>query len=201
VRPAAPWRFRSFFLGWFQPGDQVAAAKLNSVECFRTSRLTAERLRESHLEDLVTLHLDPEVSRYLGGVRSPEATKTYLTVNIAHWNQHGSGLWVLRTQTGEFAGRAGIRHVVVDGAEEVEIVYTLKRTLWGQGLASEIVNVLTGIGLSKFKLSSLVGLVSVENRPSRRVLEKSHFTVERRAMYHGEEIMIYRSPIASAVPG
>ena len=173
---------------------------MNPVECFRTDRLTGERLCESHLEDLVALHLDPEVSRYLGGVRSPEATKAYLTVNIAHWHQHGFGLWVLRTQSGEFAGRAGIRHVVVDGAKEVEIVYTFKRTLWGQGLASEIANALTDIGLSKFKLPSLVGLVFVENGPSRRVLEKSHFTLERRAMYHGEEIVIYRSPIAAATP-
>jgi hypothetical protein len=56
------------------------------MEHFRTSRLTAERLHEGHLADLVALHLDPDVSRYLGGVRSPEATKTYLTVNMAHWD-------------------------------------------------------------------------------------------------------------------
>ena len=51
---------------------------------FSTSRLTAEKLREDHLADLVALHLDPEVSRYLGGVRSAEVTKTYLAVNMAH---------------------------------------------------------------------------------------------------------------------
>lgn len=107
------------------------------MEHFRTSRLTAERLHDGHLADLVALHLDPDVSRYLGGVRSPEATKIYLTVNMAHWDRHGFGLWVLRTQMGEFAGRAGIRQVVVDDEEEVEIAYTFKRALWGQGLASE----------------------------------------------------------------
>jgi hypothetical protein len=29
------------------------------------------------------------MARYLGGVRSPEVTKTYLAVNMAHWDQHG----------------------------------------------------------------------------------------------------------------
>src|SRR5882724_2051719 len=106
------------------------------MESFSTDRLTAEKLHEGHLADLVKLHLDPDVSRYLGGVRSPEATKTYLKVNMTHWDQYGFGLWVLRMRTGEFAGRAGIRHVVVDDVDEVEIAYTLKRTLWGQGLAS-----------------------------------------------------------------
>lgn len=162
------------------------------MERFSTSRLTAERLDEGHLADLVALHLDPDVSRYLGGVRSPEATKTYLAVNMAHWDRHGFGLWVLRTQAGEFAGRAGIRQVVVDGVEEIEVAYTFKRTLWGQGLASEITNALTGIGLSRLELPSLIGLVSVENAASRRVLEKSKFILERRTTYRGEDVVIYR---------
>jgi RimJ/RimL family protein N-acetyltransferase len=174
-----------------------ASGYLNSMEHFSTSRLTAERLQEGHLADLVALHLDPDVSRYLGGVRSPEATQTYLTVNMDHWDRHGFGLWVLRTQTGEFAGRAGIRQVVVDSVEDVEIAYTFKRALWGQGLASEITNALTSIGLLRLELPSLVGLVSVENGASRRVLEKSNFTLERSAIYHGEEVVIYRSPIIS----
>jgi hypothetical protein len=119
---------------------------LGSMEHFSTSRLTAERLHEGHLADLVALHLDPDVSRYLGGVRSPEETETYLTVNIAHWERHGFGLWVLRTHTGEFAGRAGIR-------------------------------------------------------ASRHILEKSGFSLERCGIYHREEVVIYRSPIAVHVPG
>src|SRR4051812_37769987 len=77
------------------------------MEHFRTARLSAERLRENHLADLVALHLDAEVSRYLGGVRPAERTKTYLEANMAHWDQHGFGLWVLRTKDGAFAGRAG----------------------------------------------------------------------------------------------
>jgi RimJ/RimL family protein N-acetyltransferase len=164
------------------------------MENFTTGRLIAERLHEGHLADLVALHLDPEVSRYLGGVRSPEATKTYLTANMAHWGRHGFGLWALRTQTGEFAGRAGIRQVVVDDEEEVEIAYTFRRDLWGRGLASEITRALTNIGLLQLQLRSLVGVVSVENGASRRVLEKSNFSLERSTTFHGEAVVIYRSP-------
>jgi RimJ/RimL family protein N-acetyltransferase len=164
------------------------------MDHFKTSRLIAERLNEGHLSDLVALHLDPHVCRYLGGVRSPEATRAYLNVNMVHWDRHGFGLWVLRTPSGEFAGRAGLRHVVVDDEEEVEIAYTFKRDLWGRGLASEITKALTSLGLLHLKLSSLVGLVSVENAASRRVQEKSNFTLERSTMYRGERIVLYRSP-------
>ena len=164
------------------------------MDRFDTERLTAERLHEGHLQDLVALHLDPEVSRYLGGVRSAEATETYLKVNIAHWDRHGFGLWVLRTKSGEFAGRAGIRHVVVEDTGEIEIAYTLKRTFWGQGLAFEIATALTTIARSQLRLPSLVGLVAVANGASRRVLEKTGFSLERHAIFHGEEIALYRSP-------
>lgn len=161
---------------------------------FRTARLIGEKLNDGHLADLVALHLDPEVSRYLGGVRSAEATQAYLEANMAHWDRHGFGLWVLRTPTGEFAGRAGLRWIVVDGKEDVEIAYTFKRSLWGQGLASEIAPALTHHGLVQLGLPSLVGLVSVENVASRRVLEKSTFTLERTTLYRGERIVVYRSP-------
>ncbi|MBB4369541.1 hypothetical protein GGD63_002331 [Bradyrhizobium sp. cir1] len=57
------------------------------MDHFSTDRLTAERLNQDHLADLVALHLDAEVSRYLGGVRSAEATKTYLDVNMDHWDR------------------------------------------------------------------------------------------------------------------
>ena len=164
------------------------------TEPFRTARLIAERLHEDHLADLVALHLDSDVSRYLGGVRSPEATKAYLATNMAHWEQHGFGLWVLRTLTGEFAGRAGLRQVVVDDKEEIEIAYTFKRALWGQGLASEITQALMDLGLVQLRLPSLVGLVSVENAASRRVLEKANFTLERSTIWRGEKIVVYRSP-------
>ena len=162
------------------------------MDHFSTDRLTAERLTGHHLPDLVALHLDPDVSRYLGGVRSPEVTKTYLAVNMAHWDQHGFGLWVLRTKDGAFAGRAGIRHIDVDDIDEIEIAYTFKRELWGQGLASEIAATLTEIGLSQLKLPSLIGLVFIEHGASRRVLEKSDYLFEKRTRHHGEDVVIYR---------
>ncbi|MDA9433344.1 GNAT family N-acetyltransferase [Bradyrhizobium sp. CCBAU 51627] len=163
------------------------------MDHFSTDRLAAERLRGEHLADLTALHLDPEVSRFLGGVRSAETTKTYLATNMAHWDQHGYGLWALRTKDGTFAGRAGIRHILVDGIDEIEIAYTFKRDLWGRGLAGEIASALTEIGLSRLALSSLIGLVSVEHGASRRVLEKANYLFEKTTTHHGEAVVIYRT--------
>jgi hypothetical protein len=58
-----------------------------------TVRLIAERLDERDWPDLVALHLDLVVSRYLGGIRSAETTAAYLAAKVIHWNRHGFGLW------------------------------------------------------------------------------------------------------------
>jgi RimJ/RimL family protein N-acetyltransferase len=63
------------------------------------------------------------VSRFLGGVRTPQATAAYLETNLRHWADHGLGLWTLRTQDGAFVGRAGLRYVEVEGVRELEIAY------------------------------------------------------------------------------
>lgn len=176
-------------------GDDLAI-----MDHFSTKRLTAERLNESHLTDLVALHLDAEVSRYLGGVRTPEVTKTYLATNMAHWDQHGFGLWVLRTQDGAFVGRAGIRHILVEDIDEIEILYAYKREFWGRGFASEIAAAMTDIGLSHHKLPSLIGIVNVRNGASRRVLERSDYLIERNTNRHGEDVVIYRKSRAVSPP-
>jgi RimJ/RimL family protein N-acetyltransferase len=162
------------------------------METFTTPRLVAEKLNEAHLADLVALHLDPHVSRYLGGVRSAEVTRAYLSDNLAHWDRHGFGLWVLKMPSGEFVGRAGIRHLVVDGASEVEVAYTFARPFWGRGFATEITGILVDLGLVELGLPSLVGVASVDNAASRRVLEKTDFLFERQTVYQDEEVVVYR---------
>jgi RimJ/RimL family protein N-acetyltransferase len=162
------------------------------MQRFATERLTAERLREEHLADLVALHLDPDVSRYIGGVRSPEATSAYLATAMAHWDRHGFGLWALRAGDGEFAGRAGIRRAEIEGAAEFELLYTLKREFWGRGIAREIAAALVGIARSRLKLPSLIALVVAGNDASCRVLEKSGFACERSIFSRGEQVAVYR---------
>lgn len=75
-----------------------------------------------------------------------------MATKLGHWEQHGFGLWVLRTRDGEFAGRAGIHHVVFEGVPEVDVAYTFRRAVWGQGLATEVALAVADIGLVHLKL-------------------------------------------------
>ena len=162
------------------------------IDAFATARLTAERLRAEHLDDLVALHLDAAVSRYLGGTRTAAQTAAYLDANLAHWDRRGFGLWIIRDRAGRFLGRAGVRPLQVQGVEEIEIAYTFHQAAWGQGYASEIAEALRDLAFGPLDLPQLVGIVMTENEASRRVLEKTGFTFERAYVDAGHELVLLR---------
>jgi len=162
------------------------------MDTFATPRLKATKIAREDLPDLVQLHLDGEVSRFLGGIRSPSVTAAYLETSLRHWADHGLGLWTLRTNDGTFVGRAGLRHVALEGVPELEVAYTFVRNAWGQGLATEIARALVEIWQTRCAEPSLVGIVVKGNRPSERVLEKAGFAYERDAVFHDETCGVFR---------
>ena len=162
------------------------------MDAFATARLNATRLARQDLPDLVELHRDEAVSRFLGGVRSAETTAAYLETNLRHWDEHGVGLWTFRTPDGVFVGRAGLRWITLEGVADFEIAYALARRAWGQGYATEIADALTAFWMGHRTEPSLVGVVVKGNQPSENVLLKSGFLFERDAAFHGEACSVFR---------
>lgn len=162
------------------------------MDGFATSRLKATRLTREDLPDLVQLHLDGEVSRFLGGVRTPTQTAAYLETSLSHWADHGLGLWALRTYDETFVGRAGLRHVELEGVAEMEVAYTFVRSAWGQGFATDITRSLVEIWKRRCSEPSLVGIVMKGNLSSERVLLKTGFSYERDAVFHDAQCGLFR---------
>ena len=158
-----------------------------------TERLAATRLRADDLDVLCELHRDPAVMVTLGGVRSDERTRAYLAENLAHWDEHGFGLWIFRERaTSAFVGRGGLRHVVLEGESEVEVTYALAREAWGKGFATEIAIAALDVAFRQLGLQDLVAFATLENLGSRRVMEKVGFRHERDIVHHGESCVLYR---------
>ena len=161
---------------------------------FSLPRLVAERLEEEHLPFIRRMDRDPRIMATLGGVRSEAETLGYLDRNLAHWAEHGFGIWVLREpDAGTLMGRAGLRRIEVDGASEVEIAYALCPEFWGRGLATDAARACVTIGREWLGLPSLVGLALPTNTASRRVLEKAALVKEREVIHRGHSHLLYRS--------
>jgi [ribosomal protein S5]-alanine N-acetyltransferase len=162
------------------------------MDRFQTARIRAERLSLDHLAELCAMHRDPRVMATLGGVRSDESTRNFLAANLSHWERHGFGLWILRDEAGRFLGRAGIRHLDIEGNDEIELAYAFLADYWGRGLATEIARALLATAWTQLNLPNLVGYTTTANVPSRRVLEKVGFAFERTLDYAGEACVLYR---------
>lgn len=162
-------------------------------ETFRTDRLVAERMRAEHLEELCRMHQDAKVMATLGGLRSDERTRQELCQHLDHWERHGYGLWVFRTQVdGRFAGRGGLRNVDVGGHDEVELAYALMAEFWGKGLATEMAQAILRVGFEQLCITEVVAFTLPTNRASRHVMEKLSFTFERDIVHADLPHVLYR---------
>jgi RimJ/RimL family protein N-acetyltransferase len=164
-------------------------------DSFSTARLSAERLRPEHFDALCAMDRNEQFMGLLGGPRDAAQTTAYLARNLKHWDDYGFGLWVLRAagDGGRIAGRGVLRHLDVEGTDEVELGYGFYPEFWGRGLATEIARELLRLGLSELGRSSIVAVTRHENFGSQRVLTKTGLMYERDIKHDGGVHMLYRS--------
>lgn len=163
------------------------------MDSFQTMRLRAERLLPLHLPDLLAMHEDARHMATLGGVRNYVWTMAYLERNLAHWDTHGFGLWMLRRlDGGPIIGRGLLRHLNVEGVPEVEIGYSFHPEHWGCGYATEIALACLAVGHETFRFTNMVALTLPTNAASRHVLEKAGLAYERDVVHALQPHVLYR---------
>jgi RimJ/RimL family protein N-acetyltransferase len=171
--------------------SKKAGADLSS---FSTARLAAERLTSDHLPEVRRMHRDAAVMAQLGGVRDEAQTTAYLTRNLQHWADYGFGLWILReVGGGEPVGRAVLRHLLVDGIDEVEVGYAFYPAFWGRGLATEVATACLELGRRELNLATIVAVTSPANLASQHVLQKVGLVYERDFTHDGGLSSLFRT--------
>jgi RimJ/RimL family protein N-acetyltransferase len=158
----------------------------------RTERLVGGLPSFADLEDYDRLLNHPDVARTLGGGRTRDQVTDCLVRNVAHFTQHGFGVWTLRNRQGAFVGWGGLKRIGLGGRPEVEILYALLPEYWGRGLATELSTAAVSLGLGELRLPSVIGFTLVDNARSRRVLEKSGLVYERAFEHAGVPHVLYR---------
>lgn len=163
------------------------------IPTVETARLLLRPFASTDLEDY-TQHIfaDAEVMRYLPkrDLAPRERAERTLTVFAEHWSQHGFGAWAVTDKTtGNFIGHCGLGPVPEAG--EVEVLYSLGRAYWGQGLATEAARASVRFGFETVNLARLIALAVPANIASRRVMEHLGFEYEKEAQYFGLDLVYY----------
>jgi RimJ/RimL family protein N-acetyltransferase len=147
---------------------------MSSLDLIETDRLVLSGWRMDQIDDLVRLHGDPIVARYLAGDGSPW-TMEQMTKALAHWidlfeRQQMGKLRVRRKADGVLVGRAGFG---VHGPDEIpEIGYALYPEFWGNGYAFEAASALRDWYWRATDRDHFLGMAFVANEPSRKVLRR-----------------------------
>jgi ribosomal-protein-alanine N-acetyltransferase len=148
----------------------------------------------AHWLDLRCMDENERFMALLGGVRDEPGTVAYLEMNVKHWTEHGFGMWMLRDATTSVViGRAILRHLDVEGVDEVEVGYGFMPEYWGRGLATEIANACVRLGFDRFGLRSMVAITTPPNHASQRVMTKAGLVYERDIVHAGVPHRLFRT--------
>jgi RimJ/RimL family protein N-acetyltransferase len=157
-----------------------------------TARLS---LRPCTLADVPALHAlwtDPEVRRFLwDDLLIPEASaRDVVEESLATFAARGFGQWVVtEREDGALLGFAGLRPL--GGAGEIELLYGLRPSHWGTGLATEAARAVLDHALRELALPRVAARADSPNAASVRVMERLGMRFEGERLVQGRQTMHY----------
>jgi len=90
---------------------------------------------------------------------------------LGHWALRGYGMWALEEKaTGDLVGRAGFLNP--EGWPGFELVWTLGRSYWGRGFATEAARRALDFAFTNLEQPRVISLIRPANAPSIRVAER-----------------------------
>lgn len=139
----------------------------------QTPRLVATSWLADDADDLFVVHSDAETMRFVRRGRPETRIETADLIDqyMAEQAARGFTKWRLADLDDRLVGRAGFG----SHRDGREMGYTIRRDLWGQGLATEIAAALVEWHRDHAADCALYAYVAVGNSASRRVLEKVGF--------------------------
>ena len=154
-----------------------------------TERLVIRFLTAEDAEFILTLVNEPSFISNIGdrGIRTLEQASNYLLDGpITSYERNGHGLYAVELrESRDRIGMCGLlRRPLFD---DIDLGYALLPEYWSRGLAHEAATAVLEFGHSTLGAARILGLVSPNNIPSIRLLEKMGFDfVELRQMKPGE---------------
>ena len=157
-----------------------------------TPRLILSEFRPGDVNALALILSDAETMRFYPAPFDRSGVEEWISRNLRRYREQGHGLWaMILKSSGELVGDCGLTVQDVEGANEIEIGYHVRRDLWGQGLATEAARACRDLGFERLPVERLISLIRPENLASRRVAEKNGMTVWKEVMRQNLPHLVY----------
>lgn len=135
---------------------------------------------------------DPEVMRYIGDgqVHDHGQSWRWIAMYIGHWALRGYGQWALeRREDGASVGRAGLWNP--PGWPGLEVGWTLARSAWGQGYATEAGAAAIEWAWTTLDTPKLISIIQPGNGRSIRVAERLGMRRLEETTLQGQPVTIF----------
>jgi len=155
------------------------------------------RLREFVPEDADALALiltDAETMRYYPVLFDQAGVEEWIARSRCRYTVNGHGLWaMILKSTGELIGDCGVTVQIVDGIDELEVGYHLRRDHWGQGYATEAARACRDWAFANRNADYVISLIRPENLPSCRVAERNSMSLWKEIIWRDLPHRVYRA--------
>jgi RimJ/RimL family protein N-acetyltransferase len=154
-----------------------------------TERLLLRPWREGDWIELHHTYGDDEVMAWIGSSSLSLETTAFAVGRMSmHWSLLGYGMFAAQERSsGELVGRVGLmRHPEwpLEGPK-VEVGWTLRRSAWGHGYATEGAKASLAFGFGELRLPTIFSMTRPDNVRSRAVMERCGLTPRGEIDYHG----------------
>jgi RimJ/RimL family protein N-acetyltransferase len=157
-----------------------------------TGRLRLREFIPQDADALEALLGDPVAMQYYPAALDRQGVEAWIARNLERYRRDGHGLWaMLLKNSGELVGDCGCTLQEVEGKNEVEVGYHVRRDLWGNGYATEAAQACMEYAFTKLGARRVISMIRPGNLQSIRVAEKNRLTCEKIIFWRGYEHCIY----------
>ena len=154
-----------------------------------TERLLLRQWRDGDWVSLHRTYGDSEVMSWIGAAaRDLASTAAAVGRMSMHWRLLGYGMFAVEERTsGEIVGRVGLMlhpDWPLDGPK-IEVGWTLQRSAWGRGYATEGAWASLEFGFHTLGLPEIFSMTRPDNARSRAVMDRCGLTYRGEIDFHG----------------
>ncbi len=155
-----------------------------------TPRLLLRPFTMGDLDDVIALYSDPDVMRYITAIETPEEIRASLERMISRFEERGWGMFaVIERREKRFIGCCGLQPL--DATQMIELSFTLAKSAWGKGYATEASKLLLRKAFTDWGLETVVAIVQPENTSSTHIMEKLGMQYVRNGEFYHKNCALY----------
>ena len=162
---------------------------LNEIK-LETERLLLRWFRPDDFAGYVEIATDPEVMKFIGGQQTEFEAWRAMASHIGHWYFRGYGVFAVEEKSsGKMVGRIGFMNP--PGWPGFELGWTLARSSWGKGYATEGARRALAYAFTEMNRDHVLSCIAPDNLSSIKVAERLGETVEGETQLLGKRVYLY----------